>query len=64
MIITALYIYIFIYLLACSITLIISNTTCYLQLVFTLIVPLLLFGYSRVVVWLSDVLFLFYVLIS
>jgi len=29
----------FLYLLACSITLIISNTTCYLQLVFTLIVP-------------------------
>jgi hypothetical protein len=32
-----------IYLLACSIALVISNTTCYLHLVFTLIVSLLLF---------------------
>jgi hypothetical protein len=32
-----------IYLLACSITLVISNTTCYLHLVFTIIVSLLVF---------------------
>ena len=38
-----------IYLLACSITLLISNTTCYLQLVFTMIVPSLLFVYSMFV---------------
>ena len=35
----------YIYLLACSITLMISNTTCYLCLVFTIIVSLLLFVY-------------------
>jgi hypothetical protein len=34
-----------IYLLACSITLVISNTTCYLHLVFTIIVSSLLFVY-------------------
>jgi hypothetical protein len=33
------------YLLACSITLVISNTTCYLHLVFTVIVSSLLFVY-------------------
>jgi hypothetical protein len=31
----------YVYLLACFITLLISNTTCYLQLVFTMIVPFL-----------------------
>ena len=35
----------YIYLLACSITLMISNTTCYLHLVFTTIVSSLLFVY-------------------
>ena len=33
------------YLLACSITLVISNTTCYLHLIFTIIVSSLLFDY-------------------
>jgi hypothetical protein len=48
-----------IYLLACSITLVISKTTCYLQLVLTMIAPLLLFCCYYVVALLPDVLFLF-----
>jgi hypothetical protein len=51
--------FLYIYLLACSITLVISNTTCYLQMLFTLLFILLFHVFFRSLPCIVVVLLLF-----